>query len=196
VRIDGGYLVLNFIKYREKDSTLKERQKRWRERQKIRNANALQGQRNALHVTIAEAEAEAEASTTRASVPSDLVDAWNAITTPPIPRCAKLSHLRDTHVRARLQERPLEEWRDIIARIEASAFCRGTNDRGWLATFDWLVKNDETAVRVLEGKYDTRAPVAPARSVASAAPVYGESWCDHDPRCASPDVHRLVLARG
>ena len=27
-------------------------------------------------------------------------------------------------------------------------------DKGWRADFDWLVKNDTNAVRVLEGRYD------------------------------------------
>lgn len=35
IRIDGGYLVLNYIRYREKDATTAERSKRWRERKKI-----------------------------------------------------------------------------------------------------------------------------------------------------------------
>jgi hypothetical protein len=37
-RVDGGYLVLNFIKYREKDATTAERSRRWRERQKARKS--------------------------------------------------------------------------------------------------------------------------------------------------------------
>jgi hypothetical protein len=36
VRIDGGFLVLNFIKYREKDATTADRSRRWRERQKLK----------------------------------------------------------------------------------------------------------------------------------------------------------------
>jgi hypothetical protein len=34
VRVDGGYLILNYIKYRERDLTSAERSKRWRERVK------------------------------------------------------------------------------------------------------------------------------------------------------------------
>lgn len=41
----------------------------------------------------------------------------------------------------------------------------------------------------------TTRTAEPSRSVASAAPSYGAPWCEHDPRCASPDVHRLLLAR-
>lgn len=40
VRIDGGYIVLNYMKYRERDYTAAERSKRWRERQKKIEAEA------------------------------------------------------------------------------------------------------------------------------------------------------------
>ena len=69
VRIDGGYLVLNFDKYRKKDHTAAERQRRYRA-----GSNAVTSQSNAVttrdvtpndrNVTQAEAEAEAEAEKT------------------------------------------------------------------------------------------------------------------------------------
>ena len=60
VRVDGGYVVLNFMRYRDKDNTVAERMKRYRERQKARNATA--SQRNVTpSQLLAEAEAEAEA---------------------------------------------------------------------------------------------------------------------------------------
>lgn len=34
VRVDGGFLILNFIAYRDRDHTAAERSRRWRERQK------------------------------------------------------------------------------------------------------------------------------------------------------------------
>jgi hypothetical protein len=94
---------------------------------------------------------------TRASTasPASLVDAWNTATTPPIPRCQGLSAKRTIAAKARLSERPLADWVAIIGRIEASAFCRGANDRGWVASFDWLMQPD-VALKVLEGKYDNR----------------------------------------
>lgn len=48
-------------------------------------------------------------------------------------------------------------WESVVRRIAASPFCRGANDRGWKADFDFLIKPD-TAARVLEGKYDPRNP--------------------------------------
>jgi len=38
VRVDGGFIVLNYIKYREKDATSAERSKRWRERHKAKES--------------------------------------------------------------------------------------------------------------------------------------------------------------
>lgn len=61
IRVDGGFLVLNFARYREKDHTAAERAKRYRERQKKRHAVTTRS--NAVtprSVTQAEAEAEAD----------------------------------------------------------------------------------------------------------------------------------------
>lgn len=73
-RVEGGYIVLNYMKYREKDSTNAERSRRWRQREKERrfggvsqrDATALpNAQANAATPSRAvvrnEAEAEAEA---------------------------------------------------------------------------------------------------------------------------------------
>ncbi len=38
VRVNHGYIALNFIEYRERDHTAAERSKRWRERQKVKQA--------------------------------------------------------------------------------------------------------------------------------------------------------------
>lgn len=38
VRVEGGFIILNFINYRDRDYTGAERQKRWRERQKTEKA--------------------------------------------------------------------------------------------------------------------------------------------------------------
>lgn len=98
--------------------------------------------------------------------PSALMEAWNAITIRPLPICRELTAKRHRRCAQMLTERPLEEWHGVIARIQASDFCRGQNDRGWLATFDWLLQPD-VPVKVLEGKYDNRttaARPAPPRS--------------------------------
>ena len=62
IRIDGGYLILNYARFRERDYTKAERQRRFRARKRADN-NAVTPLRDAVtsrRVTQAEAEAEAE----------------------------------------------------------------------------------------------------------------------------------------
>ena len=58
----------------------------------------------------------------------------------------------------------MDEWTAVIQRIQASDFCSGAGNTGWVATFDWLLKPD-TATKVLEGKYDNRAGAKRGQSV-------------------------------
>lgn len=91
-----------------------------------------------------------------------LFDAWNEYA-PHLPRAVELNEERRRHARARLEERPLEEWVPIIRRLDASEFCRGST--GWRADFDFLLKPG-TAAKVLEGKYDkARSQAPPLRAV-------------------------------
>lgn len=61
VRTDGGFIILNYMEYRERDHTAAERQKRWRQKQKLKSItrnkhNVTSQQRN--EITQAEAEAD------------------------------------------------------------------------------------------------------------------------------------------
>ena len=51
IRVNGGFLVLNYMKFRDKDHTAAERQKRLRERKKAASRNAQVTTSNALGVT-------------------------------------------------------------------------------------------------------------------------------------------------
>jgi hypothetical protein len=104
---------------------------------------------------------------------TNLRDLWNEIAVPAgLPKWRDTGRARKEKAERRLRERPLSEWRLVIERIAASAFCRGETKRGtWKASPDWLVENEENACKVLEGKYDNRAgprPQVTAR-VATAA---------------------------
>lgn len=75
-----------------------------------------------------------------------------------LPAWRETGKPRRTQARARLRERAMagdDGWRDVIDKICASNFCRGQNDRKWVASPDWLLQ-PETATKVLEGKYDNR----------------------------------------
>ena len=141
-----------------------------------------------------------------ADTPDDLMAAWNEVTeAPAIPRCRDLSTKRRRQGRARLTERPLTEWREVFAKIQASAFCRGVNDRGWCASFDWVIGSPDVALKVLEGKYDDRTPMGRQERPFSAKELeQAQTWrrqiggCGHgDDPCESYDecVAKFIRAR-
>lgn len=66
VRVDGGYLVLNFMRYRDKDNTTAERSRRYRERQKAQEASRRDGHEVTRDSSLADADAEAEAHKSKA----------------------------------------------------------------------------------------------------------------------------------
>lgn len=59
VRIDGGFIILNYVKYRDRDYTAAARSKRWRDRKKKADATRIECDVT-RNITQAEAEAEAE----------------------------------------------------------------------------------------------------------------------------------------
>lgn len=65
----------------------------------------------------------------------------------------KTNKARNQKASLRWSENSPEEWVAIVKRVTQSDFCRGTNDRGWKATFDWLIQA-ETHLKIAEGKYD------------------------------------------
>jgi hypothetical protein len=80
-----------------------------------------------------------------------IVQTWNALGSP-FSRIKKLTPDRKQHLSARLKEHGLAECEQALQAIHDAAFCRGENDRRWVADFDWFLKPG-TIVKVLEGKY-------------------------------------------
>jgi hypothetical protein len=77
VRVDGGYLILNYDKYRQKDHTAAERQARFRAKKAEERRYGVTTTRNAViarDVTHSEAEAEAEKTKREASPPRPLFE--------------------------------------------------------------------------------------------------------------------------
>lgn len=103
---------------------------------------------------------EDRAAPVEAAGPVQLQEAWNELAHPDLPRWKELGKERQKRAKQRLKERSLETWRQVITRLSASDFCRGTNDRGWCADPDFLLR-PETAAKVLEGKYDNRERTTP-----------------------------------
>ena len=109
---------------------------------------------------------------------------WNELAAPGLPRWREMSSKRRKAAEARLRERSLDGpggWREVIERINASAFLRGSGRDGWRASPDWILQPD-SAAKVLEGKYDppgeiahgVPAGVAPLRRYQPGEDLYGE----------------------
>jgi hypothetical protein len=46
-----------------------------------------------------------------------------------------------------------DDFKELFEKTENSKFLKGSNDRNWVANFDWLIK-DDNMVKVLDGNYD------------------------------------------
>ncbi len=83
---------------------------------------------------------------------------WNEVNANGPFKPVAADHIPDKwvkHIGARLKDYPLQQWQVVFERMKLSAFLRG-EDGGWCASFDWIIKSQENAVKVLAGKYDGR----------------------------------------
>lgn len=87
-----------------------------------------------------------------------IVDAWNSMAKDHgLSAVRAMPPARVAHLKARLAEVGETGMVEAIARVAASDFCRGGNNRRWKADFDTLLQ-PSTLVRILEGRYDNRRP--------------------------------------
>lgn len=66
-----------------------------------------------------------------------------------------ISSKRQESIRARIREHGKEAFIEMIRKASASDFLKGNNNRGFQASFDWLIKPSNFP-KVLEGNYDNR----------------------------------------
>lgn len=72
-----------------------------------------------------------------------------------IPTIRDIKGKRKDAVRARVRERGKKSLATVFEKAAASDFLNGTNDRGFFATFDWIICPNNF-IKVLEGNYDNR----------------------------------------
>lgn len=96
---------------------------------------------------------------------NDLARLWND-TVKNLPKVSKITPQRAAKIKARSKDRSFEEWEHLFEGMDQTPFLCGKNDRGWRADFDWIMRNPENALRVIEGKYSGTKP--PASSGLSA----------------------------
>lgn len=83
----------------------------------------------------------------------EVIKYWNGIDGIRKIRTINLNTNRYRSLKARLDEYSLEEFKEAIENINKSSFLKGQNSRGWLITFDWLIKPNNF-IKVLEGNYN------------------------------------------
>jgi len=80
-----------------------------------------------------------------------------------LPQVKARSHDRMAKCRTRINqavsdgclEAYLRDFRAAVEKAQSTPFLCGDNDRGWRASFDWLVENHTNVYKVLEGRYDS-----------------------------------------
>lgn len=72
-----------------------------------------------------------------------------------LPKCTRLTDKRRKAILKIMNNFSEEEILQVFTNIEASDFCKGSNDRGWKANFDFILREDKF-VSALEGRYNNK----------------------------------------
>lgn len=180
--IDGGWRLLNHEKYRAirdeeaiKDSKRNYINKRRAAEKQANVENVERGRTpsndvsecraNAEAEADAEAEEEREPSAPAAARPASsseevhhLFAEWNKLEG--FSRVTSISDKRKRMLAARLRDSFFSQnWMVALGKLQASSFCRGENDRGWVANIEWFLKPD-SCVKLIEGNFDNKKPHA------------------------------------
>lgn len=86
------------------------------------------------------------------------VDCWNDIAQKhKLPRCQTLTKQRRSALRQRIKEAGgIDGWKTACALVEQSPFLIGENDRGWRASFDFMLQA-KSFTKIMEGAYERHA---------------------------------------
>lgn len=123
---------------------------------------------------------EGGASVGTEASPERLLEAYEA-ERGPLPPAGRLTAERRRRSRRRIAAGlSAEDLRAAARRAAATPFLAGAGERGWRASFDWFIANDENARKVLAGRYDppggalSRAADPDAARAASAFALRGD----------------------
>ena len=177
-RVDGGYLVINYQKYREHHYSRNAEAIRKREYRERKKAGTLLGHSG----TGAGPSASSSASSSISEIEGgykggrekvqEIREQWNRFAKghdlPLINKIEKGSSRERTLL---LRIREGMNFEKLLEAIHAQPFLYGDNDRGWLTTFDWIIKpaNQE---KILEGTY-VKNRIGEARDRAPEDPRVG-----------------------
>jgi len=181
--IEGGWLITNYVKYRElvqtKPQSHADRQRKYRERIKERDEKLTRDAGVTNNVTRdAEAEAEEKRKDTQPTVESPqaaLADACPHVEIvalyhellPSLTRVKEWTPVRQTFLRKRWNEsrerQSLDWWRGFFCYVAESDFLTGKTSgrdgRPFECDLEWLVR-PKNFIKVIEGRYENRGVAA------------------------------------
>lgn len=82
-------------------------------------------------------------------------ETFNTMLGDKFPKILKISAKRKNQIaicKKNLDLKTKNDWLQYFEIVKETKFLHGDNDRGWQASFDWLIKQDN-ALKVLEGSY-------------------------------------------
>lgn len=86
------------------------------------------------------------------------VDFWNKTmdeASSIVPRIRKVDRERKKHIMARAREYGKQSVFEMVQKVSKSDFLNGKNDRGWVASFSWVIL-PRNFLKVIEGVYDNK----------------------------------------
>ncbi len=93
----------------------------------------------------------------------EIVNLFNTTCTS-LPKARELSAKRKEKIKVRFKEKPnLNFWSEIFKKVESSDFLCGRSG-SWKCGFDWIFKNNENYIKIMEGNYDNKGTSEPAKS--------------------------------
>lgn len=85
--------------------------------------------------------------------PEEFANIWNRLRGK-LPKVEKFTDSRKKKVRTRMNEGlTLDRFTEAVENCRVKPFLMGDNERGWTATFDWLVENDTNLEKAINNPY-------------------------------------------
>ncbi len=89
---------------------------------------------------------------------NEVIDEFNRVVTR-LPKVTVPTPKRQGAIKQRIKEHGRDAVSVCFDKAGKSDFLCGVNDRGWMASFDWIMK-PENFVKILEGNYDNKILVS------------------------------------
>lgn len=201
--IDDVYMLSNWSEYQNIEGLekIKEqnrlRQAKFKQKQKLLannvtdNVTVTQGNGTDKEIEI---EIEEEKEKEKKEIHKEkidyqqIIDLFNTICVS-FPSVRSLSEARKKAIKARLNTYTVDDFKQCFENAEASSFLKGSNNRNWTATFDWLIK-DQNMAKVLDGNYNDKSTTGMCSSFDGdefIEAALARSWDDKEPPKTAAD---------